>query len=330
MKRNTFSTAVKDFRRLSQVAKREKDDTVRLEDQPELVSRYYDVVTKFYEFAWGTHFHFAPRQPGESLQTSQRRHEEQVVEILNLQPGMRVADVGCGVGGPLVTIGGISGASITGINFNQQQIRRGEANVLDAGLSETCRFLYANFMDVPLDDGTFDAIYLLEAACHAPNRSLLFKEMHRLLKSGGEIAIIDWCLTEIFDENDARHVDIRLRIEETQATPDLLVASQYGAIVKEAGFEVIQELDQQIEDGNPATPWYMALQGRDLSFSSLARSPIGRRLTAVFTQMFESVWVLPEGTTEASKLLNVGADALVEGGELGIFTPSYLIHARKP
>ena len=38
----------------------------------------------------------------------------------------------------------------------------------------------------------------------------------------------------------------------------------------------------------------------------------------------------PAGTSEAARFLNVAADALVEAGELGIFTPSFLVHARKP
>ncbi|MYF23557.1 MAG: hypothetical protein F4209_12575 [Chloroflexi bacterium] len=38
----------------------------------------------------------------------------------------------------------------------------------------------------------------------------------------------------------------------------------------------------------------------------------------------------PSGTSETASFLNVAADALVEGGELEIFTPSFLVHARKP
>ena len=86
-----------------------------------LVSRYYDIVTPFYEYAWGTSFHFSPRRPGERLATAHRRHEEGVGRLLGLRSGMRVADVGCGVGGPLLAIAGATGASITGLNNNAHQ-----------------------------------------------------------------------------------------------------------------------------------------------------------------------------------------------------------------
>lgn len=38
----------------------------------------------------------------------------------------------------------------------------------------------------------------------------------------------------------------------------------------------------------------------------------------------------PEGTQAVSSFLNDAADALVAGGDLGIFTPMYFALARKP
>ncbi len=44
----------------------------------------------------------------------------------------------------------------------------------------------------------------------------------------------------------------------------------------------------------------------------------------------ERVHLAPQGTSEVSSFLNRAADALVAGGETGIFTPMYLFHAQKP
>ena len=158
-----------------------------------------------------------------------------------------------------------------------------------------------------------------------PNRALAFREQHRLLKPGAEAAIVDWCLTDAFDSANREHMDIRARIERHNATPELLTAGEYVEAVQSAGFEVIEAVDQQAEYGHPATPWYMALQGRDMSLSSLARIPAGRALTAGVTGVLERLRMAPAGTSEAARFLNVAADALVEAGELGIFTPSFLV-----
>jgi len=306
-----------------------RDAESKVREQPSVVSRYYDVVTQFYEYAWGQSFHFSSRRKGENLVTSQRRQEEGVGALLRLKPGMKVADVGCGVGGPLVNIGQATGASIVGLNLNAHQIARGEQLVRKAGLDGTCSFLLANFMDVPLEDGHFDAIYSFEAICHAPDTSLLFQELYRLLKPGGEIAAIDWCLTERFDETNPTHCDIRDRIEFSNATPDLLRTQRQLDVMKAAGFEILSATDQAAES-DPSTPWYMALQGRDVSLASLARIPAGRRLTTGMTRLLEKIRIAPSGTSEASELLNVAADSLVEGGEAGIFTPMFRVHARRP
>ena len=230
----------------------------------------------------------------------------------------------------MISIARATGASITGINFSRVQIARGEQLVAEAGLDDLCRFLYANFMEVPLADGTFDAIYSFEAVCHAPDNLLLSQELYRLLKPAGEIAIVDWCFTDRFDANDGRHRDLRRRIETTNATPDLLTTGQQLQTAQAAGFEIVQASDQQAEHGHPQTPRYFALEGRDFSFSSWARSPDGRRVTATATRLRELVRIAPAGTHETASFLNVAADALIEAGRLEIFTPSFLVHARKP
>ena len=330
MKHTDLNRALADFDRLGDLRELTQDDLYRIGEQPRLVSRFYDVVTTFYEFAWGATFHFSPRRPGENLRVSQRRHDEEIGELLRLRPGMEAADIGCGIGGPLVNIARATGAAITGINFNANQIRRGEERVRRAGLSGSCRFLYADYMDVPLDDCAFDALYSFEALCHAPNRRRAFDELYRLLKPGAEAAVVDWCLTDAFDASDEGHVDIRARIERTNATPELPTTREYIETVRGAGFHLIRAVDQQEERGNTSTPWYMALQGRDLSLPALARIPVGRAVTASVTRALEWLQVAPAGTSEAARFLNVAADALVEAGQLEIFTPSFLVHARKP
>jgi sterol 24-C-methyltransferase len=305
------------------------DPDRKLREQPTMVSRYYDVVTRFYEVAWGSSFHFSARRRGEGLKASQARQERGVALLLGLKPGMRVADIGCGVGGPMIEIARASGAHIVGLNFNAYQIESGRRRVAKAGLEELCSFEFANFMDVPLPDGHFDAIYSFEAICHAPQTSKAFEEIFRLLKPGGELAAIDWCLTERFDENDPQHCSIRDRIEHGNGTPDLLRPQEQLDAVKSAGFEILSATDQAVES-DPSTPWYLALQGGDISLASIARVPIGRKITAALTSVLEAVKIAPAGTGEASQLLNIAADSLVEGGKAGIFTPMFLVHARKP
>ena len=63
---------------------------------------------------------------------------------------------------------------------------------------------------------------------------------------------MDWCFTDTFDAADAHHADLRVRIEENNAVPNLPTAREYVAAMEGAGFEVVGAVDQQVEQGNPA------------------------------------------------------------------------------
>ena len=65
-----------------------------------------------------------PALPGESFKESLARHERFMSQALGLGPEMVVADIGCGVGGPLMEIARTSGARIVGINSNGYQLER--------------------------------------------------------------------------------------------------------------------------------------------------------------------------------------------------------------
>ena len=308
-------------------SQRAQEDKVHI--QPRIVRRFYEAVTRFYEFGWGTSFHFAPRAPSDNLAAAQVRQQKDIVRLLGLGPGMVAGDVGCGIGGPMMSIARISGGKVVGINISEHQIRRGNALVEKAGLADQCEFLHANYLDLPCADDHFDVVYSIEAICHSPDRPQAFREIFRTLKPGGNFVIFDWVMLAAYDDANAEQNEIRKRIEYANATPNLCTEQEHVECIRNAGFEILRTADYAL-DSDPRTPWYMSLEGRDFSFSSIARTPAGRVFTANATKILELLRIAPRGTSETAKMLNVAADALVESGKLGIFTPCFLVHARKP
>ena len=53
-----------------------------------------------------------------------KRAEYHLCSCLGLKPGMRVLDVGCGVGGPMRNMAIFSGAKIDGVSINEYQVWR--------------------------------------------------------------------------------------------------------------------------------------------------------------------------------------------------------------
>jgi sterol 24-C-methyltransferase len=154
----------------------------------QMVRGYYDLVTDFYERGWGDSFHFAPRYRGEPFQASIKRHQHFIALRLGLGPGMSALDVGCGVGGPMREIARFSKARVTGINNNGYQVGKARAYNSTARLDHLCQVLEADFMHIPVEAGSADAVYAFEATCHAPDKTALFRELSRVLKPGGKVA----------------------------------------------------------------------------------------------------------------------------------------------
>ncbi|KAF4361017.1 hypothetical protein F8388_016826 [Cannabis sativa] len=125
----------------------------RKSNYSDMVNKYYDLVTSFYEFGWGESFHFAHRWKGESLKESIKRHEHFLALQLGVKPGQKVLDVGCGIGGPLREFARFSSTSVTGLNNNEYQISRGKELNRIAGVDKTCDFVKA---EIEIGDGLPD------------------------------------------------------------------------------------------------------------------------------------------------------------------------------
>jgi SAM-dependent methyltransferase len=79
--------------------------------------------------------------------------------MMGLKPGMRVLDVGCGVGGPAREIAGFAGVTIVGLNNNDFQIQRANAKTRKAGLAGQVSFAKGDFMKLAeqFGENSFDA-----------------------------------------------------------------------------------------------------------------------------------------------------------------------------
>lgn len=120
---------------------------------------YYDGATELYEYGWSQSFHFSRFYKGEAFLASLARHEHYLASQMNLRPGMRVLDVGCGVGGPAREIAQFSDAQIIGLNNNDFQLQRARKYTQKAGLENQVTFVKGDFMKLSeqFGEGYFDA-----------------------------------------------------------------------------------------------------------------------------------------------------------------------------
>lgn len=70
--------------------------------------------------------------------------------------------------------------------------------------------------------------------------------------------------------------------------------------------------------------------GNYTSLQGFRTTPLGRMCTNVMCRLFELFRLAPKGTYKATEILEEAATSLKDAGELGIFTPSFFVRARKP
>ncbi|KAF4966133.1 hypothetical protein FZEAL_10685 [Fusarium zealandicum] len=307
----------------------------RTDNYANLTRQYYNLATDLYEYGWCQSFHFCRFAYAETFNRAMARHEHYLAHSINIKPGMKVLDVGCGVGGPAREIVKFTGAHVTGLNINEYQVQRAGIYAEKERLSHKLDFVQGDFMKMPFPDNSFDAVYAIEATVHAPSLQGVYSEIHRVLKPGGVFGVYEWLMTEEFDNDDLEHRSIRLDIEQGNGIAQMFKISDGLAAMEAAGFELQHNEDLAAEDDGPS-PWFWPLDSDmrhaqtlgDL-FTVLRMNKWGRLVMHNIIGALEAVWIAPKGTRKTADSLGKGADALVDGGKRKLFTPMYLMVGKK-
>ncbi|PSR93994.1 sterol 24-c-methyltransferase [Coniella lustricola] len=313
----------------------EADRKARTAEYATLTRHYYNLATDIYEYGWGQSFHFCRFSVGEPFHQAIARHEHYLAHQINIQEGMNVLDVGCGVGGPAREIAKFTGANIVGLNNNDYQIERATQYAAKEKLSNQLTYVKGDFMQMPFPDNTFDAVYAIEATVHAPKLEGVYSEIFRVLKPGGTFGVYEWLMTDDYDNNNAEHRKIRLAIELGNGISNMVPIQEGLDAMKAAGFDLLKHEDMA-QRPDPM-PWYWPLSGEVKylqsmgdAFTIFRMTKIGQFFTHGFAGLMEKLRFAPAGTQKTANALSEGADGLVAGARLNLFTPMYLMVGRKP
>ena len=299
-------------------------------DHTQAVKEYYDLSSGLMVWGWSDSLHFAPLAPDESLEESQVRHQRVMISKLNMQQGMTVIDVGCGVGGPMRRVAREAGVRVVGININEVQLEMARRRNAESGIGHMLDYEACSFMDMRAIEGdAFDRGYAIESTCHAPDKEGAFAEIYRVLKPGALFWGQEMCMTDRFDPGDERHRAMKQDLMHGIALKEIATFGEVDRALEAVGFEVIEGMDLASEEG-PSIPWYEPMERRTGAGAALRRLPWGRKAMIAGLRLGEVVRLFPKGSAEVLRLLDRTADAYVAGGKTGIFTPLYCFLARKP
>lgn len=318
---------------------RENEDGTekRLDNYTEVVNGYYDGATQLYEFGWARSFHFSRFYKGEGFKASLARHEHYLAARMGLRSGMKVLDVGCGVGGPAREIARFSDARIIGVNNNDFQVGRARRFTLDAGLEKEVAFVKGDFMKLveQFGENSFDAVYAIEATVHSPTFEGIYSQIFKVLKPGGVFGVYEWVMTDKWDPSIPEHKHLAHEIEIGNGIPEMRPLCKCRTALKNVGFVV--EYEEDLAERPDPIPWYYPLEG-DISkaqtawdyFTIWRMSWSGRLVTHNALWAMEWLGLVPKGTFQVGEQLKIAGDALVKAGQTKLFTPMYIAICRKP
>ncbi len=121
------------------------------------------------------------------------RYGRRTVERLNLKPGGRVLDVGCGSGASALPAAEIVGPAgrVIGVDIADRLLDKARTKARWRGLTQAT-FCYGDMTSPAFDDASFDAVVCVFTIFFAPDIARQARELWRLVRPGGTLAITTW------------------------------------------------------------------------------------------------------------------------------------------
>lgn len=209
---------------------------------------YYnsDDADRFYYEIWGGEDIHVGLYNGEDdeIRAASERTVAAMADSLGdrLNKDSRVVDLGAGYGGAARWLVDRSGCRVTCVNLSEVQNERNRA--MNAALPYAARVevVDASFEQIPSGDGAFDVVWSQDSILHSADRARVFREIDRVLKSGGDVIFTDPMQADTCPPGVLGPVLDRIHL------PSLGSIGYYRTLASELGWQEVrvQDLTEQL------------------------------------------------------------------------------------
>ena len=151
------------------------------------VAHHYDIGNELYRLFLDDDLQYSCAyftDPGNSLEQAQADKKAHIAAKLDLKPGQRVLDIGCGWGGTALYLHRVAGVDVLGITLSEEQLKVARQRAEEAGVADRVKFELIDYRAV---EGQFDRIVSIGMFEHvgAAHYGEFYQTCRRLLKPDG-------------------------------------------------------------------------------------------------------------------------------------------------
>lgn len=217
------------------------------DEQGARVVRYYNASHKSFMRVWSgqqdraIHFGYYDDPKGAHPESLLRMNAF-LADLAEISDADTVVDAGCGYGGSTVWLAAERGCTAIGVNISPHQVALAKAFARDRGVEDRASFHHCDYAQTPLPADGADVFWALESTVHTADRGKVFAEAFRLLRPGGRIVVVEYCLRSD-PPLDIDEFPGYAAILEGWAMPSLWTVPQIEAAAVAAGFADCSTID---------------------------------------------------------------------------------------
>lgn len=176
-----------------------------------------------------------------------------IPRFLQISASSEVLEIGFGSGLYSIHLAETTGCRITGLEVNPHAVTTATELARQGSLEKQVEFRQQDVSDpLPLESNRFDAAFSNDVLCHVPDRLALLRELHRVLRPGGQLLFSDALVIGGLITNT------ELAIRSSIGLYVFTVPGKNEKLLEQAGFDVVSVKDTTSNAAAVAERWRAA------------------------------------------------------------------------
>ncbi|MGQ2871444.1 methyltransferase domain-containing protein [Leptospira santarosai] len=161
---------------------------------------------------------------------------------LNLKPGIRILDIGSGLGGDCFRLAKKHRVTVLGLDASPDMVEIAQERMAGEIVNDV-EFMVGNVRTTMIEEiGLFDVLWSRDTGAFVPQNEKLsvWKKLHKILHPGGEVLITDYCL-------GSKPISSTFKAKMLAWGQHMITLPEYAVLLQEAGFIDVR-VDDQTQD----------------------------------------------------------------------------------